>query len=132
MPGSSAGHELMRRFTSRTRQLVRIKPKYGLPAVKCRGLWLVQGGHVPLARTCPKCRGRAQGKPKRTRKARRLDKEPKSPNQSGSRARALLYLMRKFLLVARPRDPNGAPAPSCFVTPKTRTPRARAATTELT
>ncbi|MED6121603.1 hypothetical protein PIB30_031820, partial [Stylosanthes scabra] len=31
MPGPNAGHELMRRFTSRTRRLLRIKPKYGSP-----------------------------------------------------------------------------------------------------
>ncbi|MED6109850.1 hypothetical protein PIB30_037324 [Stylosanthes scabra] len=36
------------------------------------------------------------------------------------------YLMGKFPLVARSRDPNGAPAPPCFVTSKTRTSRARA------
>ncbi|MED6171071.1 hypothetical protein PIB30_037272 [Stylosanthes scabra] len=29
MPGPNAGHELMRRFTSRTQRLLRDKPKYG-------------------------------------------------------------------------------------------------------
>ncbi|MED6155724.1 hypothetical protein PIB30_007589 [Stylosanthes scabra] len=45
------GHELMRRFTSRTRRLLRIKPKYGH---HCRMSWAsaTQSGHVPSARTC--------------------------------------------------------------------------------
>ncbi|MED6185290.1 hypothetical protein PIB30_055601, partial [Stylosanthes scabra] len=46
----------------------------------------------------PKCRGRAQGKLKRTREARRIDKKPKkSPTQSRPCARALK--------MARPRPP---------------------------
>ncbi|MED6175428.1 hypothetical protein PIB30_078226, partial [Stylosanthes scabra] len=58
-----------------------------------------------------KCRGRAQGKLKRTREARRMDKKPKkSPTQRRLRARALK--------MARPRPPflnmevsvGGAPA----------------------
>ncbi|MED6161624.1 hypothetical protein PIB30_062546 [Stylosanthes scabra] len=36
----NAGHELMHRFTSRTRRLHRIKPKYGSPTVECHGLQL--------------------------------------------------------------------------------------------
>ncbi|MED6145317.1 hypothetical protein PIB30_023899, partial [Stylosanthes scabra] len=40
MPDPNAGHELMCRFTSRTRRLLRIKPKYGSPTVECRGLQL--------------------------------------------------------------------------------------------
>ncbi|MED6125267.1 hypothetical protein PIB30_067035 [Stylosanthes scabra] len=55
------GHELMRRFTSRTRRLLRIKPKYGSPlsnvvdfgsfkAAMFRWLEHVTY-HVPLART---------------------------------------------------------------------------------
>ncbi|MED6135145.1 hypothetical protein PIB30_043412, partial [Stylosanthes scabra] len=35
MPGRNAGHELMRRFTSRTRRLLRDKPKYGSLTIKC-------------------------------------------------------------------------------------------------
>ncbi|MED6123156.1 hypothetical protein PIB30_046597 [Stylosanthes scabra] len=52
-------------------------------------------------------------------------KAKKSPIQRRPRARALLSLIWKFSLVARPRDPDGAPAPPHFVTPKTRTSRAR-------
>ncbi|MED6151410.1 hypothetical protein PIB30_082182 [Stylosanthes scabra] len=88
----------------------------------------------------PKYRGRAQGKLKRTREARRMDKKPKraqlsvdrAPAPSRWRARALLSLICKFPLVARPRDPDGAPAPPHFVTPKTRTSCACTAMTELT
>ncbi|MED6221628.1 hypothetical protein PIB30_056622 [Stylosanthes scabra] len=82
----------------------------------------------------PKYRGRAQGKLKRTKEARRMDKKPKraqfsvdrAPVPSRWRACALLSLIWKFPLLARPRDPDGAPAPPHFVTPKTRTSRARA------
>ncbi|MED6197412.1 hypothetical protein PIB30_056294 [Stylosanthes scabra] len=74
----------------------------------------------------PKCGGRAQGKLKRTREARRMDKKPKkSPTQRRPSSRALLSLIWKFPLVGHPRDPDGAPAPPHFVTPKTRTSRAR-------
>ncbi|MED6108174.1 hypothetical protein PIB30_021122 [Stylosanthes scabra] len=55
-----------------------------------------------------------------------MDKKPKkSLTQRRPRARALLSLMRKSPLVARPRDPDSAFAPPHFVTPKTRTSRAR-------
>ncbi|MED6109633.1 hypothetical protein PIB30_035416 [Stylosanthes scabra] len=83
--------------------------------------------------TSPKCRGRAQGKLKRTREARRMDKKPKKPNSASTapapsrwRARTLPSLIWKFPLVARPRDPDGAPAPPHFVTPKTSTSCAQA------
>ncbi|MED6187612.1 hypothetical protein PIB30_078071 [Stylosanthes scabra] len=42
------------------------------------------------------------------------------------------YLMGKFPLVVRSRDPDGAPTPPCFVTSKTRTSCARATAAELT
>ncbi|MED6125565.1 hypothetical protein PIB30_069668 [Stylosanthes scabra] len=79
-------------------------------------------------------RERAQGKLKRTREARRMDKKPKraqlsvdrAPVSSRWRARALLSLIWKFPLVARQRDPDGAPAPPHFVTPKTRISRVHA------
>ncbi|MED6208845.1 hypothetical protein PIB30_048994 [Stylosanthes scabra] len=82
----------------------------------------------------PKCTGRSQGKLRRTREARRMDKKPKiaqssvdrAPATSLWRARAFPYLMGKFLLVAHLRDPDGAPAPPYFVTSKTRTSCARA------
>ncbi|MED6175659.1 hypothetical protein PIB30_080518 [Stylosanthes scabra] len=78
-------------------------------------------------RPCPKSEGRAQEELKRTREARRLDKKPKkSPTKRQPRARALLSLIRKSLPVTRPRDPDGAPVPPHFVTPKTRTLRVRA------
>ncbi|MED6126000.1 hypothetical protein PIB30_074094 [Stylosanthes scabra] len=51
-------------------------------------------------------------------------KAEKSPTQRQPRARALLSLIWKFPLVARPRDPDCAPTPPHFVTPKTRTSRA--------
>ncbi|MED6175368.1 hypothetical protein PIB30_077669 [Stylosanthes scabra] len=84
--------------------------------------------------TSPKCRGRAQGKLRRTREARRMDKKPKIAESSVDRAPApstwrfcaLPSLMGKFPLVTRPHDPDGAPAPPHFVTPKTTTSRARA------
>ncbi|MED6139770.1 hypothetical protein PIB30_087055 [Stylosanthes scabra] len=70
----------------------------------------------------PKCRGRAQGKLKRTREARRMEKKSKraqlsvdrAPALSRWRARALLSLIWKFPLVACSRDPDGAPAPPLF------------------
>ncbi|MED6186006.1 hypothetical protein PIB30_062597 [Stylosanthes scabra] len=80
----------------------------------------------------PKCRGRAKEKLKRTREARRMNKKPKkSPTQSRTHARSLK--------MARPCPPflnmevsvGGTPAPPDFVTPKTRTSRARTATAEL-
>ncbi|MED6219241.1 hypothetical protein PIB30_033947 [Stylosanthes scabra] len=82
----------------------------------------------------PKCRGRAQGKLKRTKEARRMDKKPKraqpivncAPAPSRWCARSLLSLIWKFLLVARSRDTDGAPAPPHIVTPKTSTSRTRA------
>ncbi|MED6109557.1 hypothetical protein PIB30_034867 [Stylosanthes scabra] len=44
-----------------------------------------------------------------------MDKKPKrSPTQRRPCARALLSLIWKFPLVARPRDPDGAPAPPPF------------------
>ncbi|MED6202078.1 hypothetical protein PIB30_101774, partial [Stylosanthes scabra] len=53
-------------------------------------------------------------------------KAKKSPSQRRPRARALLSLIWKFPLLARPRDPDGGPVPPHFVTPKTKTSRARA------
>ncbi|MED6220379.1 hypothetical protein PIB30_044258 [Stylosanthes scabra] len=53
-------------------------------------------------------------------------KAKKSPTQRRPRARALLFLIWKFPLIARLRDPDGAPAPPHFVMPKTRTSRAHA------
>ncbi|MED6173085.1 hypothetical protein PIB30_055984 [Stylosanthes scabra] len=50
-----------------------------------------------------------------------MDKKPKKIP-----TRALLSLIWKFPLVARPRDPDGAPVPPHFVTPKTRTSRTHA------
>ncbi|MED6207717.1 hypothetical protein PIB30_038274 [Stylosanthes scabra] len=81
----------------------------------------------------PKYRGRAQGKLRRTREARRMDKKLKMAQPSVNRApapsrwrdRALLSLIWKFPMVARLRNPDGAPAPPYFVTPKTRTLHAR-------
>ncbi|MED6139005.1 hypothetical protein PIB30_079817, partial [Stylosanthes scabra] len=63
-----------------------------------------------------------------------MDKKPKraqlsvdrAPTPSRWRARALLSLIWKFPLVARPRNPDGVPAPPHFETPKTRTSRVRA------
>ncbi|MED6131052.1 hypothetical protein PIB30_006376 [Stylosanthes scabra] len=61
MPIPNAGHELMRRFTFRTRRLLRIKPKYGSPMSNVVDFgsskaamfrWLEHAAHqVPLART---------------------------------------------------------------------------------
>ncbi|MED6161438.1 hypothetical protein PIB30_060750 [Stylosanthes scabra] len=101
---------------------------------------LVQDREKGLENEGPKYRGRAQGKLKRTREAKRMIKSQKDPNseltarprpQDGAR-RALLSLIWKFPLVARLRDPDGAPVPPHFATPKTRTSRAYAATAELT
>ncbi|MED6128236.1 hypothetical protein PIB30_095695, partial [Stylosanthes scabra] len=82
----------------------------------------------------PKCRGGAQRKLKRTKKQAEWTKSKKraqpsvnrAPAPSRLRARALLSLIWKFPLVARPCDPDGAPAPPHFVTLKARTSRARA------
>ncbi|MED6114548.1 hypothetical protein PIB30_081325 [Stylosanthes scabra] len=82
----------------------------------------------------PKCRGRGQGKLKRTKKQGEWTKSQKRAQLSVDRASAslrwrasaLLSLIWKFPLVARPRDPDGAPVPPHFVTPETRTLRARA------
>ncbi|MED6187937.1 hypothetical protein PIB30_081263 [Stylosanthes scabra] len=82
----------------------------------------------------PKCRERAQGKSKITKKQGEWTKSKKraqlsvdrAPAPSRRRTRTLLSLIWKFPLVAHPRDPEGAPAPPHFVTTKTRTSRARA------
>ncbi|MED6182690.1 hypothetical protein PIB30_031012 [Stylosanthes scabra] len=63
-----------------------------------------------------------------------MDKKPnkaqssvdRAPAPSRWRARALISLIWKFPLVAHPRDPDGALVPPHFVTPKTKTSRARA------
>ncbi|MED6194516.1 hypothetical protein PIB30_029425 [Stylosanthes scabra] len=49
---NTQGHELMRRFTSRTRRLLRDKPKYGSLTVKCRGSLADPKRPCSLARTC--------------------------------------------------------------------------------
>ncbi|MED6160595.1 hypothetical protein PIB30_052860, partial [Stylosanthes scabra] len=75
----------------------------------------------------PKCRRRAQGKLKRTREARRMDKKPKkSPTQRQPRACALKMARSYPRFLNMEVFVGGAPAPPHFVTPKTRTSRARA------
>ncbi|MED6142788.1 hypothetical protein PIB30_000987 [Stylosanthes scabra] len=49
---NTQGHELMRRFTSHTRRLLRDKPKYGSFTVKCRGSLADPTRPCSLARTC--------------------------------------------------------------------------------
>ncbi|MED6184881.1 hypothetical protein PIB30_051763, partial [Stylosanthes scabra] len=39
MPDPSAGHELMRRLSSRTRRLLGINPKYGFSTIECHGIY---------------------------------------------------------------------------------------------
>ncbi|MED6225102.1 hypothetical protein PIB30_090520 [Stylosanthes scabra] len=78
-----------------------------------------QGRHTwePTFTSSPKCRGRAQGKLKRTREARRMDKKPKRAQLSVNRAPAPSRW--RALEMARPRPPflnmevsvGGAPAP---------------------
>ncbi|MED6168493.1 hypothetical protein PIB30_012222 [Stylosanthes scabra] len=85
-----------------------------------------QSAYTTSKGSSPKCRGRAQGKLKRTREARRMDKKAKKEPNSALTARLYPpYLIWKFPLVVRPRDPDDAPMPPHFVTPKTRTSRAR-------
>ncbi|MED6183297.1 hypothetical protein PIB30_036563 [Stylosanthes scabra] len=52
MPDPSAGHELMRRFTSRTRRILRDNPKYGSLTLKCPGSLADPKQPCSLARTC--------------------------------------------------------------------------------
>ncbi|MED6225787.1 hypothetical protein PIB30_097047 [Stylosanthes scabra] len=47
-----------------------------------------------------------------------MDKKPKIAQSIIDRAPEPPYLMGKFPLVTRPRNPDGAPAPPCFVTSK--------------
>ncbi|MED6145997.1 hypothetical protein PIB30_030456 [Stylosanthes scabra] len=73
----------------------------------------------------PKIERKSPREAKKNKESKESGQKAKnSPIQSLPRACALPYLMRKFPLVARPRDPDGAPAPPHFITPKTRTPAA--------
>ncbi|MED6132336.1 hypothetical protein PIB30_018174 [Stylosanthes scabra] len=102
--------------------------------------WISAVERALLAQQVPDEERKSPREAKRTREARRMYKKPKraqpnvnrAPAPSRWRARALLSLIWKFSLEARPCDPDGAPTPPHFVTPKTRTLRARVAMAELT
>ncbi|MED6120480.1 hypothetical protein PIB30_021149 [Stylosanthes scabra] len=80
----------------------------------------------------PKCRGRAQGKLRRTREARRMDKKQKKKAQSSIDHAPSRWRRARAPLPNGKVSVGGAPAPPYFVTSKTRTLRARAAAAELT
>ncbi|MED6171164.1 hypothetical protein PIB30_038246 [Stylosanthes scabra] len=69
-------------------------------------------------------RSKENGQKAKKRAQLSVDRAPASSRRR-ARARALLSLIWKFPLVARPRNPEDAPAPPHFVTTKTRTSRAR-------
>ncbi|MED6192360.1 hypothetical protein PIB30_009439 [Stylosanthes scabra] len=106
---------------------------HGIPTSKILGYMAGQTCRYCYVGFSPKWRRRAQGKLRRTRKARRLDKKPRSPINPDCaaahprrHARATPFLKRKFPLMARPHNPGGASTPPHFLTAKsTKTARSR-------